>query len=62
MDLASMDPEKAGRDYLNSISTGDFPYTEAHVRHHLEGQSESSFELVLDLILDGLVRLDGSGS
>jgi hypothetical protein len=30
----------------------------AHVQQHLSGDSTSSFELVLDLILDGLVRLD----
>jgi hypothetical protein len=32
----------------------------AHVRQHLDGNTASSFELVLDLILDGLVRLNAS--
>ncbi len=33
------------------------PRTIAHIREHLDGNTASSFELVLDLIIDGLVRL-----
>ncbi|MFT7474545.1 MAG: AcrR family transcriptional regulator [Verrucomicrobiales bacterium] len=45
-------------EYLATLSGGGFPYTEAHVHQHLNGETTSSFELVLDLILDGLVRLN----
>jgi AcrR family transcriptional regulator len=37
-----------------------YPYMVAHVRQHLDGNTASSFELVLDLILDGLVRLNAN--
>jgi hypothetical protein len=52
------DPEAAARVYLDSLSPRAHAHTIAHVRQHMEGKTESSFELVLDLILDGLVRLD----
>ncbi len=52
------DPEASARVYIDSLSPEIHPYTIAHVHQHLEGRTESSFELVLDLILDGLVRLD----
>ena len=54
------DLESKARAYLAVIDDGDFPHSAAHVREHLEGRTSSSFELVLDLILDGLVRLDRS--
>jgi AcrR family transcriptional regulator len=44
--------------FLDSISVDEYPYMVAHVHQHLDGETASSFELVLDLILDGLVRLD----
>lgn len=43
--------------FLATVSTGAHPHTIAHVHQHLDGETASSFELVLDLILDGLVRL-----
>jgi AcrR family transcriptional regulator len=60
MALADDDPEAKAQEYLAGIDTGDFPHMVAHVRQHLDGDTASSFELVLDLILDGLVRLDES--
>ena len=53
-------PEAAAEEYLAGISATTYPYMVAHVRQHLAGQTASSFELVLDLILDGLVRLDAT--
>jgi hypothetical protein len=52
------DPMTAATEFLAGLSPEDHPYTVAHVRQHLEGHTGSSFELVLDLILDGLARLD----
>lgn len=51
------DPEATARTYLTDIE-GDFPRMAGHVRQHLHGETGPSFELVLDLILDGLVRLE----
>ena len=60
MTMSNDDVETKAQDYLAGIDTGEFPHMVGHVRQHLEGDTASSFELVLDLILDGLVRLDGS--
>lgn len=46
--------------YLATLSDEEHPRTIAHVHQHLDGDSSSSFELVLDLILDGLVRLNAT--
>ena len=48
------------RNYLAGLSADTNPHVWAHVQQHLAGESGSSFEVVLDLILDGLVRLDGA--
>lgn len=53
------DPEAKAREFLESLDE-EHPNTAAHVRLHLAGETSSSFELVLDLILDGLVRLNPS--
>lgn len=45
-------------EYLATLSDDDHPHAIAHVHQHLDGDTSSSFELVLDLILDGLVRLN----
>jgi hypothetical protein len=50
--------EGKAAEFLSGISPESHPYTIAHVHQHLDGETSSSFELVLDLILDGLVRLD----
>lgn len=49
--------ETAATRFLDGLDEGAFPHTVAHVRQHLEGESGPSFELVLDLIIDGLLRL-----
>lgn len=51
------DPEQVAADYIGSLSAEDHPFTIAHVHQHLDGDTSSSFELVLDLILDGLAGL-----
>ncbi len=56
----SDDLDELARDFLAGVDAQRFPYTIAHVEQHLAGDTGSSFELVLDLILDGLTRLDGS--
>ncbi len=58
MVLAGRDALTTAEDFLAGISWKTHPYMVAHVNQHLSGNSASSFELVLDLILDGLVRLD----
>jgi AcrR family transcriptional regulator len=49
--------DEIARRFLHGISNDDFPHTVAHVRQHLDGETGTSFEIVLDLILDGLSRL-----
>lgn len=44
--------------YLRGVPADRYPRMVAHVRRHLAGPQPSSFDLVLDLVLDGLVRLD----
>lgn len=59
MALGSGDDLEAGaHEFLAGLDPDRFPHTVHHVHEHLEGRTSSSFELVLDLILDGLVRLD----
>ncbi|MEO0492057.1 MAG: TetR/AcrR family transcriptional regulator C-terminal domain-containing protein [Actinomycetota bacterium] len=45
------------RAFMDSLDAERHPHTIAHVQEHLDGDTGPSFELVLDLILDGLVRL-----
>lgn len=52
------DADALARSFLEGIADGEHPHTVAHVQQHLDGDTASSFELVLDLILDGLTRLD----
>ena len=51
--------EETMKAFIASVSTGSHPHTIAHVHQHLDGDTSSSFALVLDLILDGLTRLAG---
>ncbi len=44
--------------FLEGLSPEDHPHAIAHIHQHIAGDTSSSFELVLDLILDGLVRLN----
>ena len=54
------DPEQVVADFLAATPAETYPYMVEHVHQHLNGETASSFELVLDLILDGLVRLDSA--
>ena len=51
------DPAKTARDFQEEIAA-DFPLMAAHIQQHLDGDTSRTFELVLDLILEGLVRRD----
>ena len=53
------DPEQLVRDVMAGLDPEHFAHTVAHIQQHLDGQTSSSFELVLDLILDGLVTVGG---
>ena len=55
------DPDHVARDFIDGLPDDEFPHSIAHVQQHLAGETSSSFELVLDLILDGLLRLDAAG-
>jgi len=55
---ADSDPDEVAADFMATVSPEIHPHTIAHVHQHLNGESGSSFELVLDLIIDGLVRLN----
>jgi AcrR family transcriptional regulator len=58
MELDRDDAQDRIVDFMTGLSEAETPYMIAHVQQHLDGDTSSSFELVLDLILDGLVRLD----
>ena len=59
-DLNSLDAQARAQAFVASLSPDDHPYTIAHVHQHLDGDTASSFELVLDLILDGVQRLNAT--
>ena len=49
--------EELAMSFVESLDAERHRHSIAHVHQHLEGDTGSSFELVLDLILDGLVRV-----
>ena len=53
--------EGLAESFVAGLSSDEYPLMVAHVHYHLDGHATSSFELVLDLILDGLVRLAEDG-
>lgn len=58
---AGQDPP-TGADVISPGFTREsHPHLIDHICRHGAGEAASSFDLVLDLILDGLVRLDGTG-
>ncbi len=57
LDSSEADAGKVIEDVLATMAEETHPHTIAHIREHLDGNTASSFELVLDLIIDGLVRL-----
>ncbi len=52
------DSDALARTFVGALAPDEFPHTVTHVHQHLDGDTAPSFELVLDLILDGLARLD----
>lgn len=48
----------ADEEGVDALSIEAYPYAIAHVQQHLDGDTAPSFEMVLDLILDGLAQLD----
>ena len=52
------DPEATMHEFMAGLSETDHPHTINHVQQHAAGEDGNSFDLVLDLILDGLARLD----
>ncbi len=54
---ADVDASTIIDDFLSTLSPDRHPHTIAHVHQHLDGDTGSSFELVLDLILAGLAGL-----
>lgn len=48
--------EELARGFIETLDADRHRHSIAHVEQHLAGDTGSSFELVLDLILDGLVR------
>lgn len=61
LDLPTDDMEAVAAPFLAGLSEQEHPYMIAHVHEHLAGHDGESFELVLDLILDGLVRISDAG-
>jgi AcrR family transcriptional regulator len=53
---AGGDPDALARSFLDGISADDLPHIVTHIQKHLDGDTARSFDLVLDLILDGLSR------
>jgi AcrR family transcriptional regulator len=58
MTMGGDDPAAAIDRFLGSLDPVGHAHVIAHVHQHVDGHTDSSFGLVLDLILDGLVRLD----
>jgi AcrR family transcriptional regulator len=58
MALDTDDLHGKARSFMAGLSPDTHPFMVAHIQEHLDGHTASSFELVLDLILDGLVRLN----
>jgi hypothetical protein len=51
------DADAVARSFMEGLPADEVPHTVAHIQQHLDGDTASSFELVLDLVLDGLARL-----
>jgi len=54
---AGGDPDALARTFMEGLSADDLPHTVTHIQQHLDGDTARSFDLVLDLILDGLTRM-----
>ena len=54
------DVAQLAADFLRAFPADEYPYLHEHVQQHMEGfgsQGTGAFDLVLDLILDGLERM-----
>ena len=56
--LGDEDVDARIHEYVAQLAAADAPRIAARVQQHLDGETGSSFEIVLDFILDGLVGLD----
>ena len=54
---ATDDLETDATSFRDQLPPDEFPHMIAHIDQHLAGDTGHSFELVLDLILEGIVRL-----
>ena len=52
------DPDQLARNILAGLDAEHHRQTIAHIQQHLDGETSSSFEFVLDLILDGLILVN----
>lgn len=59
MEIGLADPEATMKAFLALLSPDDHDHVINHVEQHQRGETGSSFELVLDFILDGLQRTNG---
>lgn len=57
LDAAAPEADTVIEGFLATMTEEAHPHTIAHIHEHLNGATASSFELVLDLIIDGLVEL-----
>ena len=58
MELGRADMEGAATTFMAGLSPEIHPHTINHVQQHIDGHEGNSFDVVLDLILDGLLRLN----
>lgn len=58
MTFALETPETTMRDFVAQLDEADHPHTLQHLQQHIDGEEGGSFELALDLILDGLERMN----
>lgn len=58
MTVGLENPEQVMNDFIAGLSADGHPHMINHVQQHIDGEDGNSFELVLDLILDGLVRMN----
>jgi AcrR family transcriptional regulator len=61
--MPSGDLEQMAREFLESLSTSEYPYLHEHVIGHIDGTFEGGggFAFALDLILDGLEKFREAG-
>lgn len=62
MTVGLENPEQVIANFLDTLSEGEHPQMIKHIHQHMAGEEGESFELALDLILDGLVRLNDERS